>query len=90
MNIIKEKWHILDFKKGYENFYISNTGKIKNKRTNKILKPEISNTGYKRCNLYNKITKKQKKLSVHRLVGLYFVEGNTKEGENRDKPTSIY
>lgn len=74
---MNEQWHILDFEKGYENFSVSNTGKIKNTRTNTILKADISNMGYCRVNLYNKITKKQKKFAIHRLVALYFVNGDT-------------
>lgn len=61
---------------GYTNYSISNKGRIKNTKTNNILKTEISNAGYERVSLYNKVTKKTKKLSIHRLVALYFVEGD--------------
>lgn len=74
ITIKKEKWETLDFEIGYENFMISNYGKVKNKRTNKILKPDIS-TEYQRVNLYNSVTKKQKKFAIHILVARYFVKG---------------
>lgn len=72
-----EIWKILDFEEGYSNFSVSNMGRIRNNRTGTILKPEVSNMGYERFNLYNTITKKQKKFSGHRLVAIYFVEGDT-------------
>lgn len=44
-----EKWkNIKDFK----NYSISNTGKVKNNKTNKILKPRIKKSGYIEYVLY--------------------------------------
>lgn len=72
-----EIWKVLDFEEGYSNFSVSNMGRIRNNRTGIILKPEVSNMGYERFNLYNTVTKRQKKFAGHRLVALYFVEGDT-------------
>jgi NUMOD4 motif/HNH endonuclease len=71
-----EQWKTLDFEEGYSNYMVSNLGRIKNSRTGTILKADVSNMGYHRFNLYNIITKKQKKFSIHRLVALYFVDGD--------------
>jgi hypothetical protein len=72
-----ELWHKLDFEKGYENYAVSNLGKVKNLKTGVILKPDLSDW-YQRCNLFNTRTRKQKHFRVHRLVALYFVEGDNK------------
>ena len=58
---------------GYENFYeVSNMGHIKSVyRYKKILKPMISNSGYKRVDLFKKGVRKQ--VSVHRIVAEVFV-----------------
>jgi hypothetical protein len=71
-----EQWRTLDFEEGYSNYMVSDLGRVKNSRTGTILKADISNVGYHRVNLYNSITKKQKKFAIHRLVALYFVEGD--------------
>jgi hypothetical protein len=71
----QEKWKKLK-EKGYENYSISNFGRVKNTRTDIILKPYKNNFGYNTVNLYNTIIKKQKIFSIHRLVALYFVKGN--------------
>ena len=58
--------------KGYEGLYeVSNFGRVKNKNTNKILKP-IDSHGYKYVHLCNKhhIRKNQ---AIHRLVALHFI-----------------
>jgi NUMOD4 motif/HNH endonuclease len=87
---MEELWCTLDFEEGYQNYSVSNLGRIKNVRTGTILKPDISNMGYERFNLYNAVAKKQKKHSGHRLVALYFVEGdkeltvNHKDGNKRN------
>ena len=72
-----EIWRVLDFEPGYGNYSVSNMGNMRNNRTGVILKADISNMGYARVNLYNTISKKQKKFAIHRLVALYFVEGDT-------------
>ena len=63
-----EKWkNIKDFK----NYSISNTGKVKNNKTNKILKPRIKKSGYIEYVLYK--NNKAFYLLAHRLVGTHFV-----------------
>lgn len=57
---------------GFENKYqISNTGKLKNKITNRILKNTNKNNDYLRYILYNKTTKKT--VYIHRLVAQAFI-----------------
>jgi len=58
--------------KNYENYSVSNYGRIRNDKTGRILKPGDSSTGgYLYVNLYkNGIVKYQK---VHRLVALAFI-----------------
>jgi len=53
---------------GYENYEISNLGNVRNKTTNKILKPHITTTGYYEIKLIKKHFK------IHKLLGLYFLE----------------
>ena len=59
---------------GYEGFYeVSNDGQVRSiYRYKKILKPMISNTGYKRVDLFK--NKKRKQYSIHRLVALAFIK----------------
>lgn len=57
---------------GYENlYYVSNLGNIQNKRTGKILKQYMSNSGYMKVCLFK--DKKKKNHLVHRLVLTTFV-----------------
>lgn len=53
--------------KGYEGYEVSNTGKIKSLKTNRLLKPQKNNCGY----LYILLTDSNKKVKInliHRLV----------------------
>lgn len=53
--------------KGYEGYEVSNTGKIKSLKTNRLLKPQKNNCGY----LYILLTDHNKKVKInliHRLV----------------------
>lgn len=62
----------------FSNYEISNFGKIRSLKTNKILKPnEIK--GYHYTHLYDKITKNPIDYQIHRLVALSFVAGRTAE-----------
>jgi hypothetical protein len=58
----------------FENYEISNLGKVKNRLTGRILKPLLSNTGYYSVNLYN--PDNSKKIPIHQLVAKYFLEKN--------------
>ena len=57
---------------GYENYSVSDLGNVKSKKTNKILKPAKSSTGYYGvCLSLNNI---RKTFAIHRLVALAFIE----------------
>ena len=60
------------------NYNISNYGKIKSLKNGKYLKYNKSNLYYT-IMLYDKITKKGIRLTIHRLVALLFVNGKTNE-----------
>ena len=64
---------------GYENYEVSNTGKIKNKKSGKILKPIIMKNGYARVSL------KQKVCLIHRLVLQTFLPTEDKRLEVNHK-----
>ena len=55
-------------------YWVSNYGRVINKYTGKEIKGEISNTGYRRVGLVNS-EGKHSKISIHRLVAMYFVSG---------------
>ena len=61
------KFHASDF----PNYTISEDGEIRNSK-GKIIKGEISNTGYRRVSLSNNYVK-HKKMSVHRLVAETYI-----------------
>lgn len=63
---------------GYENYQISNLGRVINNKTNKILKPGINSSGYLYVNLCK--NGKQKNYLIHRLVALSFI--NNPENKN--------
>ena len=54
-----------------ENYEISNLGKIRNKKTNRIIKPDKEEKGY--CRLTIKLNGKKKHYAVHRLVAIAFI-----------------
>lgn len=65
-----EKWENV---KGYEKYYeVSNQGRVKSKRTNRILSQTIRGRGYWGVAL--NIDGKQKQVYVHRLVAEAFIE----------------
>ena len=55
---------------------MSNLGRIKNLKSNKILKPIPNNYGYLRINLYK--NNKIKQYKIHRLVAYMFIPNNDK------------
>lgn len=57
--------------KDFPNYNIDRNGIVKN-RKGRVIKPEISNTGYERVSLSNEDIK-HKKMSVHRLVAETFI-----------------
>lgn len=52
--------------KDFENYEISNHGNVRNKKTNKTLKPQMDKNNYSMVNLY--LNKKLKTFKIHRLV----------------------
>ena len=56
----------------FDNYFVSNFGNIKNRKTNRILKPSNDKDGYKYVVLSKNGIKKTFK--VHRLVGIAFLE----------------
>ena len=68
---------------GYENYFVSNFGNVKNSKTNKILKPSTHMGGYKLINLSK--NGDVKNFTVHRLVGKAFL----KNPDNKPKVDHI-
>lgn len=66
--MIHEEWVNI---KDYNNYQVSSLGRVRNKRTHKILKPAVNSYGYHRVNLYN--TQGMKSKFVHRLVAEAFI-----------------
>ena len=64
-----EQWKTIQ---GYENYEVSSEGRIRNKKTGKILKPVKKSNGYLQITLC-KDSKHHKVFSVHRLVAIYFI-----------------
>lgn len=72
-----EEWRAVDGFPGYE---VSDAGRVRsaNRGVNKrLLKGESDKDGYIKVTLYR--DRKQKKIHVHRLVALHFVDGRTAE-----------
>ena len=63
-----EIWKII---KDFENYELSNFGKIRNLKTGKILTNNISKRGYFVVKLVNGPIRKTK--TIHRLLGIYFL-----------------
>jgi len=57
--------------KGYENYRVSNKGRVWSDKTNKMLRPRLGNRGYYDIALKN--NSKSKRFYVHRLVALTFI-----------------
>ena len=57
---------------GFNNYFVSNFGNIKNYKTDKIMKQRNDKDGYKLISLYK--NDKQKCLRVHRLVVIAFID----------------
>lgn len=71
MNVCENKqeiWHLIQ---GWENYSISNQGRVKNNKTNKIRATYINNSGYECVLLYDK--GKHKHFLIHRLVADGFI-----------------
>ena len=66
--IYNEQWRQVN---GYANYYVSNCGRVKNIKTEKILTSHISTTGYICIDLYK--NNKRTKYRMHRLVSDTFL-----------------
>ena len=66
---MEEQWKKIE---GYENYKISNKGRVRNMTTRKFLEGNINNCGYVKIGLTK--DKKVKQFQLHRLVALAFVE----------------
>ena len=72
--IANEEWRTIS---EYENYQISNMGRVKNIKTEKILQPSIDKRGYCRASLYKDGI--ASKFSIHRLVAHEFLENPNEE-----------
>lgn len=59
---------------GFENYEVSNLGKVRNMKTGKILKPQPDKDGYLRLGLYE--NNKKKKLFLHRIIATTFIDNH--------------
>ena len=60
----------------YFKYMVSNHGNVMNKKTNKVLKPYLTNRGYLTVGFW--MNGKKKRLSIHRLVASAFLENPKK------------
>ena len=67
----RERWRDVD---GYSNYRVSSSGRVKNKRTKKVLKAHSDRYGYPQVVLSEQGSKKTR--SIHRLVAKAFVDGD--------------
>lgn len=65
---MEEQWKTIQ---GYEQYEVSSEGRIRNKKTGKILKPAKHSTGYLQVMLCK--NGKVKNFLVHRLVAIHFI-----------------
>lgn len=68
-NIVSEEWRSI---KEYDDYEVSSLGRIRNKKTNNILKGLDNGLGYKRVSLAHP-TKKKKFMYIHRIVADAFI-----------------
>ena len=66
---MEEQWKKIE---GYDNYKISNKGRVRNMTTRKFLEGNINNCGYVKICLYR--DNKQKMFQLHRLVAQAFVD----------------
>ena len=57
---------------GFENYEVSNLGRVRNIKSGRILKPQLRRDGYLRHCLYE--NNKQKNLLLHRIVATAFID----------------
>ena len=57
---------------GFENYEVSNLGKVRNIKSGRILKPQLTKNGYLKHFLYK--NNKQKHLLLHRIIAIAFID----------------
>ena len=72
---MKETWKTID---GFKIYEVSNTGKVRNKKTKRLIKGEIQKGGYIRLSLWNDEKKHKHKL-IQRLVAEAFIENHSEQ-----------
>lgn len=79
-----EQWRYIYLMNSKSRYMVSSCGRVYSEYSNKILKPVVSNCGYLRVNLYH--NKNNKKVSVHRLVAIAFIDNpdNLPEVNHKD------
>ncbi len=74
MNI--EQWRLIS---GYDNYEISSHGRVRNNKTNQMMKLKVETNGYIRIGLSK--DSKQKFHRIHRLVGFAFLDKKDEDKE---------
>jgi len=64
---MSENWKPVN---GFDNYLISDMGRVKSLKTNRFLKP-VDRSGYNKVALFNK--GKRKDINIHRLVAIHFI-----------------
>ena len=62
---------------GFENYEVSNLGKVRNIKSGRILKPYLNHNGYLKHHLYRH--DKQKELFLHRIIAIAFIDNPGKK-----------
>ena len=62
---------------GFENYEVSNLGKVRNIKSGRILKPHLNHNGYLKHSLYRH--DKQKELFLHRIIAIAFIDNPGKK-----------
>ena len=57
---------------GFENYEVSNLGKVRNIKSGRMLKPHLNHNGYLKHHLYRH--DKQKELFLHRIIATAFID----------------
>ena len=78
---MREIWKTMQENNKYE---VSSIGRIRNKKTSRILKTTISNKGYERFIIYQK-NSKPKMYYVHRIIASNFLNNNNNYSEVNHK-----
>ena len=64
---------------GFENYEVSNLGKVRNIKSGRVLKPFLTKNGYLMHLLYENNKHKQKHLYLHRIIATAFIDNPGKK-----------